>query len=125
MKRLRLFLIATVLCLATVGCSATAEVMVTIPTTTTTTVITTTTTTTTPTVAGERVRYLGLYDADTKETLYESWADERIYPASLVKITTAYTALRYVSADTEITVGSELSLVKTYSSVAVSNVASV
>ncbi len=95
--------------------------MATVPTpttvVTTTTTAATTTTATSATVAGERVRYLGLYDADTQQALYESWAEERIYPASLVKITTAYTALRYLSADTEITVGSELSLVKAHSSV--------
>lgn len=117
MKRLWLFLIVVVFCLTTVSCSASKEAMATVPTTTVTTTTTTTTTTTIPTVAGERVRYLGLYEADTQEPLYESWADERIYPASLAKITTAYTALHYLPADTEITVGSELSLVKPHSSV--------
>ncbi|MBQ9862013.1 MAG: hypothetical protein IJO75_07125, partial [Clostridia bacterium] len=117
MKRLWLFLIVVVFCLTTVSCSASKEAMATVPTTTVTTTTTTTTTTTVPTVAGERVRYLGLYEADTQEPLHESWADERIYPASLVKITTAYTALHYLPADTEITVGSELSLVKPHSSV--------
>ncbi len=119
MKRLWLFLIVVVLCLTAVSCSASREAMATVPTTmTTVTTTTTTTTTATPaTVAGERVRYLGLYDTDTQEPLYESWADERIYPASLVKITTAYTALHYLPADTEIAVGSELSLVKPHSSV--------
>ena len=85
--------------------------------TTTTTTTTTITSATTTTKAEERVQHLGLYRADSLTPLYEKVADERIYPASLAKITTAYTALYYVSGDTAFTVGSELSLVKTGSSV--------
>lgn len=120
------------LCLfLTAGATATSVVPVsTVPErTTVTTAATTTTTTTTTTTessstgavattkAEPRVCYMGLYDAQTLVPLYEHAADERLYPASITKITTAYTALRYVSPETVFTVGSELSLVKAGSSI--------
>lgn len=53
----------------------------------------------------------GLYNAKTMECLYEQSADNKIYPASLTKIVTACTALKYVSPDTIFTVGTEQRLV--------------
>lgn len=45
-------------------------------------------------------------------------ANERIYPASITKLFTAYVAMQYVSPETEITAGNELDLVAWGSSVA-------
>ncbi len=59
---------------------------------------------------------VGLYKADTLECLYLQESKPTLYPASLAKILTACTALHYVSPDTVYTVGSELKLVKPYSS---------
>ncbi len=67
-----------------------------------------------PTVVSE-IR-AGLYRADTMECLYGLMNNTPIYPASLTKILTACTALRYASPDTVYTVGSELSLVHPNSS---------
>lgn len=53
---------------------------------------------------------------DSGELLYCDNISERIAPASLTKLLTASVALRYLSADTVITVGSEQSLVKSGSS---------
>ena len=53
----------------------------------------------------------GLYNAKTMECLYENSVDNKIYPASLTKIVTACTALKYVSPDTIFTVGTEQRLV--------------
>ena len=54
---------------------------------------------------------IGLYNAQTMECLYSKATANRIYPASLTKILTACTALKYVSPDTVFTVGTEQSLV--------------
>lgn len=127
MKRLS-FAVCCVLCALLTACRVPAQTagsvatVTTSPaTTTTTSPVTTTatavTTTTTALPTAVRIQGLGLYEADTLNALYTENADERLYPASLVKITTAYTALRYVSADSEFTVGSELSLIHTGSSV--------
>ncbi len=59
---------------------------------------------------------MGLYRLDTMECLYEQGEDTPIYPASLTKVLTACTALRYVSPDTVYTVGTELELVQPHSS---------
>ena len=78
---------------------------------------TTTVTTTRPPMPSSTVSiHAGLYRADTLQCIYQQDAEERIYPASLTKFTTAYTALQYMSADDVCTVGSELSLVHTGSS---------
>ncbi len=53
----------------------------------------------------------GLYNAKTMECLYEQSVDNKIYPASLTKIVTACTALKYVSPDMVFTVGTEQRLV--------------
>ena len=55
--------------------------------------------------------HAGLYNAETVKCLYSKASDERIYPASLTKIVTACTALKYVSADSVFKVGTELHLV--------------
>ena len=54
---------------------------------------------------------MGLYNAQTMECLYSKASANHIYPASLTKILTACTALKYVSPDTVFTVGTEQSLV--------------
>lgn len=55
--------------------------------------------------------HLGLYNAQTMECLYSQETANHIYPASLTKILTACTALKYVSPDTVFTVRTEQSLV--------------
>lgn len=55
--------------------------------------------------------YAGLYNAQTMECFYAKGQTDRIYPASLTKILTACTALKYVSADSVFKVGTEQSLV--------------
>ncbi len=55
---------------------------------------------------------VGLYDAETLTAIYEKAADERMASASMSKIVTALTALRYVSPDTVFTVGTELQLMQ-------------
>ncbi len=60
--------------------------------------------------------YVGLYRLDTMECLYQEGEDVSIYPASLTKILTACTALKYASPDTIYTVGTELALVQPHSS---------
>ncbi len=60
--------------------------------------------------------YAGLYRLDTMECLYEQGDKVPIYPASLTKVLTACTALRYASPDTVYTVGTELNLVQPHSS---------
>lgn len=101
--------------ITTTTASPTTTASSTVQTTVTTTVERTTTTTTASasTTAGVR---MGLYTADTLEALYEQNPDERIYPASLTKILTAYTALQYAEPEAVFTVASEQSLVKKGSS---------
>ena len=59
----------------------------------------------------------GLYNAKTLECLYAKAENEPLYPASLTKIVTACTALRYMDTDEIIRVGTELQFVKEGSSV--------
>lgn len=75
--------------------------------------------TTTTTVAEQNpitATHIGLYNAQTMECLYSQASTNHIYPASLTKILTACTALKYVSSDTVFTVGTEQSLVSKGSS---------
>lgn len=60
--------------------------------------------------------YAGLYRASDLSAVYEKNANERIAPASMTKVITACTALRYVQPEEVFTVGTELSLVKAGSS---------
>jgi len=60
---------------------------------------------------------VGIYDLSTMTALHEKAADERMASASMSKIVTAITALRYVSPDTVFTVGTELQLVKPNASI--------
>lgn len=129
MKRLCCLLCCLVLLLTACAAPGATVGPVTVPESTTVTTSATTTVTTTTTTASSsesapattkaqsRVCHMGLYNAQTLSPLYEQAATDRIYPASLTKITTACTALRYVSGDTVFTVGSELSLVKSGSSI--------
>lgn len=55
---------------------------------------------------------VGLYDAQTLTAIHEKAAGDRMASASMSKIVTALTALRYVSPDTVFTVGTELQLVQ-------------
>lgn len=59
---------------------------------------------------------MGLYRAEDMLTLYQRGQHERIAPASLTKVVTACTALKYCSSDEAFTVGSELELVQPHSS---------
>lgn len=60
-----------------------------------------------------------VYDATNDTILYShSREGEKLYPASVTKLYSAYVALQYLSPDDEITVGDELDLVKPGSSVA-------
>ncbi|MBE6963116.1 MAG: D-alanyl-D-alanine carboxypeptidase [Ruminococcaceae bacterium] len=59
----------------------------------------------------------GLYDGRTLSCIYSKNQNERMYPASLTKIVTACTALRYVSTDEVVRVGTELQFVREGSSV--------
>ncbi len=83
---------------------------------TTTTAVTTTSAVTVVTDPDEQAPYEGLYCAENLTAIYEKSANERIYPASLTKLITACTALEYVSADAVFTVGTELNLVNSGSS---------
>lgn len=106
--------------------STTTTAITTISTTSTTTVATTTTVTTTSTAVvttttspvdpAEQAPFEGLYCAENLTVIYEKSADERIYPASLTKLITACTALEYASEDDVFTVGTELNLVNSGSS---------
>ncbi len=57
-----------------------------------------------------------LYCVDDSRLIYRDRIDDFVAPASLTKLLTASVALHYLSPDTVITVGSEQSLVKPYSS---------
>lgn len=57
-----------------------------------------------------------LYCVDDSRLIYKDRIDNYIAPASLTKLLTASVALYYLSPDTVVTVGSEQSLVKPYSS---------
>lgn len=62
--------------------------------------------------------FAGIYKADTLECLYSLNADSKIAPASLTKMITACIAIENMPLNKVITVGSELSLVPKYSSLA-------
>ncbi len=57
------------------------------------------------------VPFVGLYEAETLEPIYEEDADSLLYPASMTKIVTASVALKYVSLEDVVKVGSEQDLV--------------
>ena len=60
--------------------------------------------------------HVGLYRADDLSALFEKGSKERIAPASLTKVVTACTALKYCSPDEVFTVGTEQELVQPHSS---------
>lgn len=90
------------------------------------TAATTTTTTTTTAepepvpveITGPYCRAAELYCLDDGRVLYSKDEDQRISLASITKLLTASAALRYLSAETEITVGSEIGLAKENSTLA-------
>lgn len=59
-----------------------------------------------------------VYDCKNNEIVFARNTDERVAPASLTKLLTALTAIKYMPIDTVLTVGSEIDLVKRGSSVA-------
>ena len=60
-----------------------------------------------------------VYDCTQERYIYlQGDLEERVYPASITKLFTAYTALQYLDADTYITAGNELDLVDSAASVA-------
>ena len=61
--------------------------------------------------SGTSAPYYGVYELSTLECISAANTTERIAPASLTKIVTACTALKYASADTVFEVGTELELV--------------
>ena len=63
-----------------------------------------------------------VYNTATGEYLLEAgYSSGKVYPASITKLFTSFVALQYLSEDTRVTAGSELSLVGEGSSVAVIN----
>ncbi|MBR3023616.1 MAG: D-alanyl-D-alanine carboxypeptidase [Oscillospiraceae bacterium] len=61
---------------------------------------------------------LVLYDKTSGEVLFSKNPQKHLYPASMTKVLTACVALRYMDPKTELTVGSELDLLKPESSLA-------
>ena len=70
----------------------------------------------TPDEPAAEASHAGLYRADDLTALYERGSGERIAPASLTKVVTACTALKYCAPDEVFTVGTELELVEEHSS---------
>ena len=60
--------------------------------------------------------HAGLYRAEDMLTIYQRGQHERIAPASLTKVVTACTALKYCAPDEVFTVGTEQELVQAHSS---------
>lgn len=67
-------------------------------------------------ISSPSCRAAALACIDSRELLYSDNINERIAPASLTKLLTASAALKYLSPDTVITVGSEHNLVRSGSS---------
>lgn len=64
-------------------------------------------------------KYAIVYNASDKKILYlKGGEDEKIYPASITKVFSAFVALQYVSPDDVVTAGNELDLVQAGSSLA-------
>ncbi len=64
----------------------------------------------------KEVPYVGLYEADSLKAYYTESADQPIYPASLTKLVTSLTALKYCPPDMLCRAGDELNLVQPHSS---------
>ena len=63
--------------------------------------------------------HIFLYDPTAHQMVYANTpAEEKLYPASITKLYTAYLALQYLEPDTVITVGDELAMVQPGSSTA-------
>ena len=69
-----------------------------------------------PNAPAAEATHAGLYRAGDMTALFEKKSRERIAPASLTKVVTACTALKYCSPDEVFTVGTELELVEEHSS---------
>ncbi len=70
-------------------------------------------------VVRPQANYAFVYDPQADWLLYEKGnVQERVYPASLTKLFTAYVALQYLQPDTVVTVGQEVKLIHPESSVA-------
>ncbi len=93
-----------------------------IPTTAATMAPTTVSTATTPStqpVTQPQAAYAFVYDPKADWLLYEKGnVEDRVYPASLTKLFTAYVALQYLQPDTVVTVGQEVTLIHPASSIA-------
>ncbi len=87
-------------------------------TVTTTTAVTTAVTTaeTTTKTPADPYKTALTYCVDTDRFSQQKNIDKRIYPASMTKFLTAYTALKYVTPETKFTVGSEQDMVQPESS---------
>lgn len=70
----------------------------------------------TPDTSADPYKTALTYCIDTNSFSQQKNIDKRIYPASMTKFLTAYTALKYVKPETKFTVGSELEMVQPESS---------
>ncbi len=61
-------------------------------------------------VNGLNARFVSVYDVRNDQTILDLGGDEKAYPASVTKIITAITALRYAKLEDKITVGEELDI---------------
>ena len=60
-----------------------------------------------------------VYDCQTREFTYlKGQADDKVYPASITKLFTAYVAMQHLSAEDQVTVGDELDMIDWDSTVA-------
>lgn len=64
----------------------------------------------------DNIQYGILYDIKNRMVLWEKNTNNKVYPASLTKLLTAYTSLQYINIDTVFTVGTEQQLVQPNSS---------
>lgn len=76
----------------------------------------TVTTTTVPKISEPECQAAAVYSVDTEELLYADNIDEKAAPASLTKLLTALTAIKYTDLDDVFTVGTEQYFVDPYSS---------
>lgn len=64
-----------------------------------------------PALNTEAAKVAGVFDLDTKEVLYSKNIFDKMYPASITKIMTAYLALKYGQLQDEITVSKNATLI--------------
>lgn len=62
------------------------------------------------------IPYVGVYDAQGGTAISQNGCDYKIFPASLTKLFTAYTAMQHMPLDAEIKVGTEINMINDGSS---------